>query len=61
MTHYLEEVDHIAERLGKLEAAIDEAVKQAPGGSSLIIINRHLAHGRTPPFPIIIEKRFPPK
>ena len=27
--HYLEEVDHIAERIVKLEQAIDEAVKQA--------------------------------
>jgi len=30
MKHYQEEVDHIAERIVKLEQAIDEAVKQAP-------------------------------
>jgi transposase len=29
LTHYLEEVDHIAERIAKLEQAIDEAVAQA--------------------------------
>lgn len=29
VAHYLEEVDHIAERIGKLEQAIDEAVKQS--------------------------------
>jgi transposase len=29
LAHYLGEVDHIAERIGKLEQAIDEAVKQA--------------------------------
>jgi transposase len=29
LAHYLEEVDHIAERIAKLEQAIDEAVKQA--------------------------------
>ena len=29
VAHYLEEIDHIAERIAKLEAAIDEAVKQA--------------------------------
>jgi transposase len=30
LAHYLEEVDHIAERIAKLEQAIDEAVAQAP-------------------------------
>jgi transposase len=30
VAHYLEEVDHIAERIAKLEQAIDEAVAQAP-------------------------------
>jgi transposase len=30
LQHYREEVDHIAERIVKLEQAIDEAVKQAP-------------------------------
>jgi len=30
LKHYQEEVDHIAERIVKLEQAIDEAVKQAP-------------------------------
>jgi transposase len=29
VAHYLEEIDHIAERIAKLEVAIDEAVKQA--------------------------------
>ena len=29
VAHYLEEIDHIAERIVKLEQAIDEAVKQA--------------------------------
>jgi transposase len=29
LAHYLEEVDHIAERIGKLEKAIDEAVAHA--------------------------------
>ena len=29
VVHYLEEIDHIAERIVKLEQAIDEAVKQA--------------------------------
>jgi transposase len=30
LAHYLEEVDHIAERIAKLEQAIDEAIAQAP-------------------------------
>jgi len=30
LAHYLEEVDHIAERIAKLEQAIDEAITQAP-------------------------------
>jgi transposase len=30
LAHYLEEVDHIAERIAKLEQAVDEAVAQAP-------------------------------
>ncbi len=30
LAHYLEEVDHIAERIAKLEEAIDAAVAQAP-------------------------------
>jgi transposase len=30
LKHYREEVDHIAERITKLEQAIDEAVRQAP-------------------------------
>jgi transposase len=29
VAHYLEEIDHIAERIAKLEQAIDEAVRQA--------------------------------
>jgi transposase len=29
VAHYLQEVDHAAERIGKLDQAIDEAVKQA--------------------------------
>jgi len=29
VAHYLEEIDHIAERIAKLEEAIDDAVKQA--------------------------------
>ena len=37
LKHYREEVDHIAERLGKLEQAIDEAVKQAPAEIRIVI------------------------
>jgi transposase len=32
LAHYLEEIDHIAVRIAKLEQAIDEAVKQAGAG-----------------------------
>jgi transposase len=35
--HYREEVDHIAERICKLEQAIDEAVKQAPAEIQVVI------------------------
>jgi transposase len=35
--HYREEVEHIAERIAKLEQAIDEAVKQAPAEIRVVI------------------------
>jgi transposase len=35
--HHREEVDHIAERIAKLEQAIDEAVKQAPARIRAVI------------------------
>ena len=35
--HYREEVDHIAERIVKLEQAIDEGVKQAPAEIRMVI------------------------
>ena len=35
--HYREEVDHIAERIARLEQAIDEAVKQAPAEIRVVI------------------------
>ena len=37
LKHYREEVDHIAERIAKLEQAIDEAVKQAPAEIRAVI------------------------
>jgi transposase len=37
LTHYLEEVDHVAERIAKLEEAIDEAVQQAPAEVRAVI------------------------
>jgi transposase len=37
LTHYLGEVDHIAERIAKLEKAIDEAVQQAPAEVRAVI------------------------
>jgi transposase len=37
LRHYLEEVDHIAERIAKLEQAIDEAVQQAPAEVRVVI------------------------
>jgi len=37
LKHYREEVDHIAERIAKLEQAIDEAVKQAPAEIRVVI------------------------
>lgn len=37
LQHYREEVDHIAERITKLEQAIDEAVKQAPPAIRVVI------------------------
>ena len=37
LKHYREEVDHIAERIAKLEQAIDEAVKQAPTEIRVVI------------------------
>ncbi len=37
LKHYREEVDHIAERIVKLEQAIDEAVKQAPAQIRVVI------------------------
>ena len=37
LSHYLEEVDHVAERLAKLEQVIDEAVKQAPAEVRAVI------------------------
>jgi transposase len=37
LTHYLQEVDHVAERIAKLEEAIDEAVKQAPPAVRAVI------------------------
>lgn len=37
LKHYREEVDHIAERIMKLEEAIDEAVKQAPADIRVVI------------------------
>lgn len=42
LTHYLEEVDHVAERIAKLEEAIDEAVQQAPAEVRAVIeAHRH--------------------
>src|SRR5215831_9965773 len=35
--HYREEVEHIAERMAKLEQAIDEVVKQAPAEIRVVI------------------------
>ena len=35
--HYREEVEHIAERIAKLEQAIDQAVKQAPAEIRVVI------------------------
>jgi transposase len=37
LRHDLEEVDHIAERIAKLEQAIDEAVQQAPAEVRVVI------------------------
>jgi transposase len=37
LRHYREEVDHIAERIAKLEQAIDEAVQQAPAEVRVVI------------------------
>lgn len=37
LKHYREEVDHIAERIAKLEQVIDEAVKQAPAEIRAVI------------------------
>ena len=37
LKHYREEVDHMAERIAKLEQAIDEAVKQAPAEIRVVI------------------------
>jgi transposase len=37
LAHYLGEVDHAAERMAKLEQAIDEAVTQAPAEIRLVI------------------------
>src|SRR5688572_9592008 len=37
LTHYLEEVDHITERIAKLEEAIDEAVQLAPAEVRAVI------------------------
>jgi transposase len=37
LTHYLEEVEHIAERIAKLEQAVDEAVAQAPAEIRAVI------------------------
>ena len=37
LKHYREEVDHIAERIAKLEQVIDEAVKQAPAEIRVVI------------------------
>ena len=37
LTHYLGEVDHVAERIAKLEEAIDEAVQQAPAEVRAVI------------------------
>ena len=37
LKHYRKEVDHMAERIAKLEQAIDEAVKQAPAEIRVVI------------------------
>lgn len=37
LAHYLEEVDHVSERIVKLEQAIDEAVKKAPAEIRAVI------------------------
>jgi transposase len=57
VAHYLEEVDHIAERIAKLEQAIDEAVAQAaPEIRAVIEACRHCAvWRRRPPLPWFVN------
>ena len=45
VVHYLEEIDHIAERIVKLEQAIDEAVKQAVPEIRAVIEARQALRG----------------
>ena len=62
LEHYLHEVEHIAERILKLEKAIDDAVKQSPPQIRAVIeACRLYAEWRKPPrLPLCLSlARFP--